>query len=146
MILRGGERRPIGRFRRRAVKCLTVRPDEAERAVVERRHDDHPFMDEAIMKTPECDEIGQLRLPAVVPMLHVMAVHVTLEVATGEAAALVPRIQGSPDAGRNGPRLSANIERFALLVLDDAHEARIAGEPPDGLGIEMNDDLLAVGA
>jgi hypothetical protein len=46
-------------------------------------------MHEPVMKAAERDEVRELRLAAVGPLLHVVAVHVSLEAATRETAAIV---------------------------------------------------------
>ena len=83
--------RPAVRGRRnRAVVRLAIRSDEAESAIVKRLNHDLPFVDAPMVESAERHEVRQLRLAAILPMPHVVPVHVTLEAATGKATALVP--------------------------------------------------------
>ena len=87
-----------------------------------------------MMKAAERDEVGELRLPAMGPMLHMVAIDIAFEAATWEATTLVPGIQGPADRWRDGPRLAPDVERFALLILDDPDDAGVAGKSSRGLG------------
>ena len=111
---------------------LAIRPDEPECAVIEDLDCDLSFMHQAMMEAAQGDEVGEFGLAPMGPVLHVMAVDVTLKAATGEAAAFVAGVQRSADGGRNSAGLSSNVERLAPLVLDDGDEAGIAGEPSRG--------------
>ena len=124
-------------------------------------------MHQTMMEAAERDEIRELRLASVGPVLHVMAIDVALERAAGETAALVPGIQRPADRGRDGSSLAADVERLALLVFQDPDHAGVASEPSSRLrgnrramfelaaagvavlqrlGIHVHHDLLAVAA
>ena len=165
-LVSGDKRIPVDRRRRRTLEGLTVRPQKPECPVIERLHDDLAFVDPSMMETAECHEVGQLCLPAMGPVLHVVPVHIALERAAGETAALVPGVQRAPNGRRDGASLSADIQRLTVVSFDDPDHAAVAGEPasclrgygrpllelatarmrvPEGLGIHVHHDLLAIG-
>lgn len=72
-----------------------------------------------VMVAAERHQVLKAGFAAVGPVLDVMAVGVAGVRATGEAAGAVSYPQRSQDRGRNGARLAADRERFALYVFDD---------------------------
>ena len=88
--------------------------------------------------------------------------------AAREATARIAAAQGPADRRRDAAGSATDVQRAALVVLDDSHEARIAGQAAGGpgrqrravldlaaarcvrlaqrLGIDMHDDLLALAA
>ena len=64
------------------------------------------------------------------PMLDVMTVEIACVWAAWEAAAaMISRVERALDRGRNGARLTTDVERLALFVLDHGHHAAITREP-----------------
>jgi len=63
----------------------------------------------------------------------VVAVHVALPRAAGEAAAVVARLHGPADRRRNAARPAADAEGVAVFVFGDGHDARVAGEASGGI-------------
>ena len=116
------------------LKCLAIRLREPECSIVERLNDDPAFVHQPMVEAAERDEVRELRLASMRPMLHVMAIDVALEGAAGETAALVSCIQGPANGGRNRPRPATDVERLALLVLDNTDDAGVAGKPSRRLG------------
>jgi hypothetical protein len=147
------------------VERLTIRPDEPERTVIKHVGNDLALVHQPVVEAAERDKIGEACFSAVSPVLDVVSIDEAFECAAGETAALVARVECPADRGRNGPRPATDAERFALFVLDDCHKTRVAGQSSSGfrgdrgavlqfatagmamlqgLGIHMNDDLLAV--
>ncbi len=101
------------------------------------------------------------------PVPYAVPIPIALERATGKATSAVTGVQGPADRRRDDPGLSTDIERLALLILEDDDQAGIAGQPSRGLGrngqavlqlaaagmtvlqclgVDMHDDLLALSA
>ena len=87
-----------------------------------------------MVEPTERNKVGRLRLAAIGPVLDMMRVDVARVRAAGKATALVARIQDAPERGRNCPRLATDIERLAIIVLDQSDDARVARQPTGGLG------------
>ena len=68
------------------------------------------------------DQIVQLGLAAVGPVLDVMALDEAGGGAVGEAAAAVAGVQCSFQGRRDGAGAPADIQRLAVAVLDQAHQ------------------------
>ena len=160
-VVRGG---------RRAADHLevpSVRVQEAPAASGRGLDPDLSLVHQAVVQAAQGHEVGEFGLPAVGPVLDVMRIDIALVGAAGEAAAAVAGRERAADRGRNAARLAPHIERLALLVLEHAQQARIAGEPAHGLGgergplldlaapgavlvqslgIHVHDDLIAIGA
>jgi len=132
-VVCGHEFGPVGRLRRRTVERFAARLHEPERPIVQRLNDYLPFVDEPVVEAAQGDEVREFGLPAIDPVLHVVAVDVALERAAGEATAVIACLQRPADAGRDGPGLSPDIQRLTLRVLDDPHHAAVTGETPRGL-------------
>ncbi len=100
-------------------------------------------------------------------MLDVVQVDVARVTAAGESAALVAGLEQPAQWGGDGASLAAHVQRLAILVLDEGDEAGVAGEAAGslggdgravfdlaaaggavahGLGGDVHDDLLAIGA
>jgi hypothetical protein len=62
------------------------------------------------MRTAQGDEIGELGLAAVGPVLDVMCIEIVLVSAAGKAAAGIPSMQRAPDRGGNGAGLASDVE------------------------------------
>jgi hypothetical protein len=86
--------------------------------------------------------------------------------AAGKAATAVAGVQGAADGGRDAAGFASHIQGFAVLVLEQMKQAGIAGEAAhglggergsvldlaasgsvlvQGLGIDVHDDLVAIG-
>src|SRR3972149_3821065 len=117
------------------------------------------------MEAAQRDEIRKPRLPALRPVLYVMAVHEPCMRTTREPTALIAGAKCAAQCGRNCAGLAADIQRLTLFVLNEYDEARITCEAtrglsrnaraffqlaatgmtvPQGLGIHMHHDLLAI--
>jgi hypothetical protein len=66
-------------------------------------------------------------------MLDVMGIDVTAVVTAGERAVAVARPERAFERRCNGAAFAPDVERRAVLVLDDRDEAPIACEPLDGI-------------
>jgi hypothetical protein len=91
------------------------------------------LVQQRVMKRAEQREVLKARRSALRPMLDVVRVDVAAVVASGERAVPVARPERALERSRDGPALAANVERRAVLVLDDRDEAPVAGEAPDSL-------------
>jgi hypothetical protein len=145
-------------------RCTTA-TNKAQRAVIEYVNTRLPFMHEPMVEGTEEHQIRELGRPALRPMVDVMAVDVTLVRTAREPTTAITRLQGLTQGRRDTVGFTSDIERFALLVFKDRHDAGIASESPRGLGgnrrailelafarliafqrlgIDMNDDLVLV--
>ena len=66
-----------------------------------------------------------------------MAVQMTGRTATGEAITLVARGERTSQRRRNAARFASYIERLALGVFNNAHDARIARQAANGVRCEI---------
>src|SRR5690242_7787261 len=94
-----------------------------------------------MMKAAERDEIVELRLTALRPMLDVVPVAKARSVATGKAAAAVTGTQRACDGRRDGASLAADVEGPAVLAFDEADYVRITGESSSGVERERGSVL-----
>ena len=106
------------------------------------------FMHGAMMEAAQRDEIGRLGLAAIRPVLDVVHVDVARVAAAGKAAALVARGEQAAQRRGDDARLAADVERLAVLVLDERDDAGVAGEAARGFGGDGGAvlDLAAAGA
>ena len=122
---------------------------------------------ETVVSSAELHEVPQARRPAVRPVLDVMRVRESKS-ATGEAASPIAGIERTAERGRDGPGTSADVEYRAVGTLYDLDHRSVAREPsrifrgiscpvrqlghprlavpPKGLGLDVQDDLIALGA
>src|SRR5688572_11852577 len=89
-------------------------------------------MHQSMVESAQRHEVGEARLTAMCPVLQVVTVHIALERAARETAALVARVKCAADTRRNRACLAADVERLAVTVLGNRHDAGIAGEAPRG--------------
>src|SRR5262245_19952918 len=80
------------------------------------------------MKAAQRDEIVELGLATVRPVLDVVPIAEARAVAAGKAAATVPGAQRSFDRQRDRARLAADVERVAVLAFDDADDRSVTSE------------------
>src|SRR5437762_531967 len=106
-----------------------VRPREHEDAVVGRCDSEAALVHERVVKAAERDEVRELRLAAIGPVLDVVALRETRAVAPREAAAAVARAQRALQSKRDAACLAADVQRLAVRTLDDADERAVAAEP-----------------
>jgi len=66
--------------------------------------------------------------------MHVMGVDIASVGAAREAAAAVARVQRAAKGGLDASRFSTDVERVAMLVLLDSHDAAIACQAANRLG------------
>ena len=91
-------------------------------------HVESALVDQPVMVPAQQHEVVERRLAAVRPVFDVVAVEKRTMRAAGKTAAAVPRAQGSPDNGWNGPGLAADGQRLAVLICDKPHDRGIAGD------------------
>jgi len=117
------------------------------------------FVHERVMIRAEQREIVETRLATVRPMLDVMPVDVTVIPAARKRAAAIPGPERTSQRRRYRAVLAADIERRAVLVLDDRDQTTVAGEALDGLDrqirspnpsaegffVDVQDDLVVIG-
>ena len=86
-----------------------------------------------MMEATERHEIGRFGLAAMRPMLGVMPIDVASVRATGKATSAIARVERTAQRWRNasGP---PHIQRLAMLVLHDRHDAAITREAASGFG------------
>src|SRR5688500_634998 len=98
------------------------------------------------------------RLTAMDPMLQMMPIEIPLAMTTGKRAATIARVERSAQRRRQGSLLAPDIERFAVLILDDRDEAAGAEQPlhrldrqirtprpsAEGFRVGVQDDLIAI--
>ena len=85
------------------------------------------------MKAAQRDEIAELRLAAVGPVLDVMPLGEARAIAAGEPAASIARFERPRDRRRNAARLAADVERLAVFAFDDTDDRPVAGKPAEVL-------------
>ena len=169
LMIKGQLRPGRGRTRVRweAVERLPIWLHEAERAIVQHLNGDATLVHEAVVAPAEQDEIRGLRLAALRPVLHMMGIDEARVRAPRKAAAAIARLQCPAQRGRNAARPPADVERLAVLVLEQVNDCAVAGEPTRGFGrqrrpvldlaasggavaergrIHVHDDLLALAA
>ena len=111
-----------------AIERATAWRNEADRAVIQHVDSYVSFVHLPVVKATETDEVRQLRLAAVRPVLDVMPVEITCVRTAREAtAAVISRIECALNGGRNGARFTAYVEGLALLVFDEWDDAAVAG-------------------
>ena len=117
---------PGRRWKLAAIGC--VKPD----ALFVTCHGEATLMDEAVVATTQQDKVLQTGGAAVGPMDDVMAVHVAVLGAAGEATAAIAQAQGTADGGWDLARFSAYVEDFPVEtgVHDDL--AAVAAQAPGG--------------
>lgn len=81
------------------------------------------------MKAAECDQVVELRLTALGPVLDMMTLGETRAIAAGVAAAAVACFQRAGERRRDAARFAADIERVSVFAFDDTDDRRIAREP-----------------
>ena len=81
-------------------------------------------------------------------MLDVVCIEVAFMDTSGETTAAVAGLQCAADRRRNAARFAPHIERFTVLVLEEAEQAGIAGEAAHGLDGDRGSllDLAASGS
>ena len=79
------------------------------------------------------NEVGQLGLASLGPVLHVMGIHVARVRATGKSTAAITCIERAAQRRRDAARLAPDIERLPLRVLEDADNAGVACQTARGL-------------
>ena len=72
------------------------------------------FVHQPVVETAEQNQILQLRLAAVGPVLHVVGVRESKPTAR-ESAATVPGLQSPPEQGRNRPCLAPDVVHPAIV-------------------------------
>jgi hypothetical protein len=82
-------------------------------------------MHEPVVEAAERDEVAELRLAAVRPVLDMVTVGKASAVATGEAATAVACFEGPAQRGRNAARFAADIERLAAGSFEDTDDSCI---------------------
>ncbi len=100
-----------------------------------------------MVQAAQGDEVRELGLPAVGPVLDVVRVDIALVRATGEAAAAIAGVERAADRRGDAAGFAPDIERLAALGLEHLQQAGIAGEAAHGLGGEGGSllDLAAPG-
>src|SRR3984957_709435 len=110
---------------------LLVRPavlaQELPAAILASFDDYFALVHHAMVRAAKRYQIGKLCFTAVRPVFDVMCVDVTVECATWKSAAGIARIQRAAQRGWNAAGLTADVEWFAIIVLDQWHEAGVAG-------------------
>jgi hypothetical protein len=81
-----------------------------------------------MVRAAQMHQILELGLPALDPMLHMMGIQKAPIRAPGEAAFGIAGVERAADRRRDAASLAAHLERFAPLGLDDANQARVAGQ------------------
>ena len=76
-----------------AVEALAVRFDETHGAIIQDLHDHPALVDLAVMESAHLDEVGQLGLAALGPMVDVVGVNIVRVRAAGKSAAAIARVQ-----------------------------------------------------
>ncbi len=115
------------------IRRLAPPADEPPGAVVAALDPQAPFMHRAVMEAAQRDEVGQLRRTTLGPMLDVVAVDVALVGAAREHTATIARAQSATQRRRDAAGLACHVERLALRILEDAHDAAVTGEAPGRL-------------
>lgn len=97
-------------------------------------HLDPTFVHQAVMPAAQRDQIRQLGLPTLRPMLDMMRIEESFVGASGKPTSpLIARAQRPTNRRRNAPGASPHAERSTLVVLDDPHDARVAADALDRL-------------
>ena len=145
---------------------MRARTGEPERAVVEALNVESALVHQPVMGRAQQDEVVEGGLPAVGPVLDVMAVEPMGDGAARKSASAVAARERAAHRRRNAAGAPPDAERLAVCTVHDRNDARIAAQPPGGLrrnggavldfaasgpavgkhvGLDMNDDFVAVG-
>ena len=103
-------------------------------------------------------EVVEARLTAVRPMFDVMSVDIARLVAAREGAPAIAGPKRAFQCRRDGAPLASDVERRAVLVLNDRNQAAVAGQAPDrldreirstnpsaeGFFVDVHDDLVVI--
>src|SRR5262245_41791141 len=84
------------------------------------------------MESTQRGEIGQFGFTAMCPVLDMVSVAIARMRAAGKPATAIARVQRAAQRGWNTAGFPADIQRLALLVLDDGDDTGIAGEATGG--------------
>ena len=106
---------------------------EPERAVVEALHVEPALVHQPVVGRAEQDEVVERRLPALGPVLDVMAVQPVSGGAAGEAASAVAARERAAHRGRNAAGASSYAQRLAIRTVHHGDDSGIAAQPPGGL-------------
>src|SRR5690349_17163037 len=84
------------------------------------------------MEAAEGYEVGGLGFAAMRPVLYVVRVDVVGVRASGEAATSIARVECAAKCWWNAWGLATDVERLALVVLQNDHSAAVASESARG--------------
>ena len=107
--------------------------DEPERAVIESPHVESALVHQPVMGRAQQDEVVERGLPAVGPVLDVMAVEPMGGGAAGEAAPAVAARERAAHRRRDAAGAPPDTERLAVRAIDDGDDACVAAQPTGGL-------------
>ena len=108
--------------------------EEDQLAVVASPQREAAFMNQAMVKRAERDEIIQARLAAMKPVFHVMAVDEPSPAASGKPTTPVTNQERAPYCGRDDPRLAADIQDITARVLRNGDQRGVAAQAAERLG------------
>ena len=106
---------------------------EPERAVVEALYVESAFVHQPVMSRTQQGEVVERGLPAVGPVLDVMAVQAMGGGAAGKAAAAVAVRERTSYRRRDAAGAPPDAERLAVGAVNHGDDARIAAQPSGGL-------------
>ena len=130
---------------------MSIRAPEPHRSWAAPLHREPALVDEPMVVGAQLHEVVKRGRATTSPVMDVVRMQETAVHAPGETAAIVAAAQRTPKRRRDGARTAADGYRLAV-PLDDSDHARVAPEPPDGLGRQrrpalelraFNDPILA---
>ena len=110
-----------------------VRVDEPERTVTEALHVESTLVHQPMMGRAEQDEVVERGLPAIGPVLDVMAVEPVGGGAARKAASAVTACKCTAYGWRDAAGSAADAERLAVRTVHDRNDAGVAAQPSGGL-------------
>ena len=136
-----------------------VRPHKAQPVIVFVPDREPAFVHKPVVMRAEQHEIADGRLAACRPMLDVMRMHVEPIATAREGAAAVARPERTAQLRRDDALLAPDVERRAVMILNDLDDAAVAGEaaqdfdrkirtpdpPAEGFVVGVDDDEVIVG-
>lgn len=103
------------------------------------------LVQQVVVEEAQLEEVVEGGLAALRPVPDVMGLDEAPLVAAGKAATAVTAAKRPPDPGRDAPGLPSHTEGPPAFRKEHPEQARVAGDPPDGLGGHPR-PLLQLGA
>ncbi len=156
----------ISRVQRMTSKCRPSGCRKRQPPLGQGLDEDLPFVHQAVVQAAQSDEIRELGLPALGPVLDVVRIHIALMGAAGEAAAAIAGVERAANPRRGCCGSCARHRAARRAGSRGSQQTRIAGERRtvstgiggpvldlaapgaallQGLGIHVYDDLIAIG-